>query len=253
MIGSMDVVGSPGFSVSPQDFLHTVAGYTRQTAPDTSANKPVMLATVMALGGSNTVQVKFDGETTTSTKYYPCLATYKAAVGNRVALMPAGTTYLVIGTVGSPGAETGTHGYARITASTTATASTTDLVAVALPSATYLAGRAYRVGIKCFVSSTVANDEVAIRVRKGTATGSVLLDIEATGTVIRANQNYWVQCSNIVAVGASNITDALAMTYCRRNGTGNVRVVAAAVNPAFIHVEDVGLASGHPGATAFPT
>ncbi len=103
---SLEVGGPmPSFDISPQDFLNTVANYTQVTAPETSATKPVKLATVMALGGSNTVQVQFDGESITSTKYYPCLSTYQAAVSDRVALMPTGTTYLVIGAVGAPGAD----------------------------------------------------------------------------------------------------------------------------------------------------
>jgi hypothetical protein len=99
---------TPTFSLTPQDFLDTVSGYTQATAPDTSANKPVKLATVMVLGASNTVQVQFDGETVTSTKYYPCLAQYKATVGDRVALLPSGTTYVVLGSVGATQALSGT-------------------------------------------------------------------------------------------------------------------------------------------------
>jgi hypothetical protein len=68
----------------------------------------VKLATVMVLGASNTVQVQFDGETVTSTKYYPCLAQYKATVGDRVALLPSGTTYVVLGSVGATQALSGT-------------------------------------------------------------------------------------------------------------------------------------------------
>jgi hypothetical protein len=62
----------------------------------------------MVLGASNTVQVQFDGETVTSTKYYPCLAQYKATVGDRVALLPSGTTYVVLGSVGATQALSGT-------------------------------------------------------------------------------------------------------------------------------------------------
>jgi hypothetical protein len=109
-------------SLSPQDFLNTVSGYTQATAPDTSANRPVKLATVMVLGASNTVQVQFDGETVTSTKYYPCLATYVATVGDRVALMPTGTTYLVIGAVGTPAANQSVSGNLTVGGTLTANA-----------------------------------------------------------------------------------------------------------------------------------
>lgn len=109
-------------SLSPQDFLNTVSSYTVATAPDTSANRPVKLATVMVLGASNTVQVQFDGETVTSTKYYPCLATYVATVGDRVALMPTGTTYLVIGAVGTPAANQSVSGNLTVGGTLTANA-----------------------------------------------------------------------------------------------------------------------------------
>ncbi|MFF4467953.1 hypothetical protein ACFYZ3_00190 [Streptomyces sp. NPDC001599] len=99
---------TPTMPMEPQDFLNSVAGYTQQTAPETSATKPVKLATVMVVGSNNAVQVQFDGETVTSTKYYPCLASYGATVGDRVALMPTGTTYLVIGAVGDVQALSGT-------------------------------------------------------------------------------------------------------------------------------------------------
>lgn len=136
---------SAPFSISPQDFLNTVSSYTQQTAPDTSATKPVKLATVMALGSSNTVQVQFDGETITSTKFYPCLTTYGATLGDRVALMPTGTTYLVIGAVGAPPVDLGIGVTNFVTktanldrASTTTLADDNELKFTAEASATYL-------------------------------------------------------------------------------------------------------------------
>ncbi|MGW3499371.1 hypothetical protein ACWDMY_01315 [Streptomyces globisporus] len=119
MIDSMNATGTPGFAISPQDFLNTVAGYAQQSAPQTSASKPIKLATVTSLGGGNTVRVQFDGESVSSTKYYPCLATYTAAVSNRVALMPTGTTYLVIGAVGAPGANLSVSGNLTVTGTAT--------------------------------------------------------------------------------------------------------------------------------------
>lgn len=143
----------------------------------------------------------------------------------------------------------GPHGYANITASTATTTSATDTVAITLSSRTYRAGRAYRVEFKSFVSSTVAADEVGMRVRKTDGSGAVLLDIEATGTVHRASQNYWMEPSNVIIIGATDVTAALVGTYFRRSGTGNCRLVASAVNPAYLRVTDIGDAADFSGAT----
>lgn len=143
----------------------------------------------------------------------------------------------------------GIMGHASINGSTATSASTTELVAVTLPSDTYLAGRAYEVKIKCFASSTVAADQVGIRVHKGTTAGTTLLDVESSGRIPTAGENYWVEASNILAVGGSNVTTALVLSYFRRSGTGNCRLVASGANPAYIEMRDVGLATDYPGAT----
>lgn len=146
----------------------------------------------------------------------------------------------------------GIKGHAAITASTATSASATELVAITLPSDTYLAGRAYELKIKMFVSSTVAADQVGVRVHKTNTAGTTLLDVESTGRVATASENYWVECSSVLAVGGSDVTAALVLSYFRRSGTGNCRLVASATNPAYIEMRDVGLATDYPGATTLP-
>lgn len=143
----------------------------------------------------------------------------------------------------------GIMAHASINGSTSTSASATELVAVTLPSTTYKANRAYELHIKMFVSSTVAADQVGVRVHKTNTAGTTYLDIESTGRVATANENYWVECSNVMAVGGSDVTTVMVLSYFRRSGTGNCRLVASSTNPTFIEVRDVGLAADYPGAT----
>jgi hypothetical protein len=143
----------------------------------------------------------------------------------------------------------GIKGHSSINGSTATSASTTELVAITLASDTYLAGRAYELHIKMFVSSTVAADQVGVRVHKTNTAGTTYLDVESSGRIATANENYWLECSNVMAVGGSNVTAAMVLSYFRRSGTGNCRLVASATNPAFIEIRDVGLAADYPGAT----
>jgi hypothetical protein len=58
----------------------------------------LVFGTVAAVS-SQTATVTFDGETTTSTRYYPALYSYAPTVGHRVALLVDGGTRLIIGRV----------------------------------------------------------------------------------------------------------------------------------------------------------
>lgn len=59
----------------------------------------VRFGTIPAGYVSGRPTVLFDGESAASTKTYPYLASYAPAVGNRVALVRAGATWLIIGRV----------------------------------------------------------------------------------------------------------------------------------------------------------
>jgi len=77
------------------DLLQAVAGFTR--SQDTgSATRPVKLGTINPAHTTGLPRVTFDGETTLSGKGYPYAASYTPAANDRVALLPVGTTYLII-------------------------------------------------------------------------------------------------------------------------------------------------------------
>lgn len=81
-------------------FLESVAGYTRDTTADSSANAPVKIGTIdAAYPGSGLPKVKFDGESTTSVKPYPFLDSYLPVATDRVVLVPVGNTYLIVGRI----------------------------------------------------------------------------------------------------------------------------------------------------------
>jgi hypothetical protein len=80
-------------------FLESVAGYTRDSTADASANAPVKIGTIDAayVSGSGNPKVKFDGESTTSVKAYPYLNSYFPVATDRVVLLPVGNTYVIVG------------------------------------------------------------------------------------------------------------------------------------------------------------
>lgn len=275
MINSMNVGGpSPSFDISPQDFLNTVAGYTQQTAPETSANKPVKLATVMALGANNTVQVRFDGESVTSTKYYPCLATYTAALSDRVALLPSGTTLLVIGAVGAPAADldlTGgltvggdasvggdltLHGVAQgrgwvgsaSRGSTNLTFAATETALLTTGNITWEAGRAYRVSIWGLFNAPAENFAL-LRLRKSTVSGTIYKDQMRVNTLHGApSSNAAISLQPILVNNtASNITAPLVLTGMAGSVAQTWSFGTSTGNVAHLLVEDIGLASNYPG------
>lgn len=57
------------------------------------------LATVTALFSSGFPQIKFDGESTSSAKKYPILASYTPAINDRVLLASTSGTYVILGKI----------------------------------------------------------------------------------------------------------------------------------------------------------
>ncbi|GAA4082757.1 hypothetical protein [Actinomadura miaoliensis] len=92
-------------------FLQDVAGYAQAQAGNSSADRPIRLGTIDPAYAPATFwdgtlpRVRFDGEATISGKMYPVVAPYWPQPGDRVALVPVGTTYLIIGALG-PGLAT---------------------------------------------------------------------------------------------------------------------------------------------------
>lgn len=80
--------------------LQIITRYVRaEVARSSSAARPARLATVNPAHASGRPRVTFDGETTLSGKAYPYLSSYVPAGGDRVLMIPAGSSYVIIGKV----------------------------------------------------------------------------------------------------------------------------------------------------------
>ncbi len=90
-------------------FLDAVAGYTEATKQTGSSDRPIRLATIAATYNPYSgypsppadPTVVFDGETDPSGKAYPYVQGFIPAPGQRVWMVPIGTTYLIAGAVGA--------------------------------------------------------------------------------------------------------------------------------------------------------
>lgn len=84
-----------------RELLDVVAGYAGEplAGAPTSQDRPIRLATVApGYAGTGAVSVTFDGEGAPGTRTYLALA--PVASGDRVVMLPAGNTYVVLGAVG---------------------------------------------------------------------------------------------------------------------------------------------------------
>lgn len=98
------------------DFLQAIAGYTRNAPSDgsSSAERPIRLAAIDPAydgfsspfpAGIPAARVTFEGEGTLSGKYYPIAVGVIPHPGQRVFLVPVGTTYLIAGAVSEAEAQ----------------------------------------------------------------------------------------------------------------------------------------------------
>ncbi|MFD3336062.1 hypothetical protein ACFWV1_25960 [Streptomyces sp. NPDC058700] len=134
-----------------------------------------------------------------------------------------------------------------------ATTTTTEIAAITAASTTFENGRAYRITYHGLLLSTVANDIVRCRVWRGSigGTGVSLVDSINTHQIPVANQHVLMDMSQIVTnTTGSDISAVLIGSVLRTVGTGNVQIVANAANPAWLLIEDIGLATDYPSARA---
>ena len=85
--------GNP--DMNADQFLQLIRETVRQELPSLSGR----IGTIPGTYSSGRPTVLFDGEATASTKTYPYLSSYAPVAGNRVALLPFGNTWLVIGRI----------------------------------------------------------------------------------------------------------------------------------------------------------
>jgi hypothetical protein len=83
-----------------RNFLESIVGYTKTPgAKVPSFDRPIRLAIVDEAYMDGLVKVRFDGEEQVGTKGYPALSSYNPVADDRVALIPVGSSYLIIGKV----------------------------------------------------------------------------------------------------------------------------------------------------------
>lgn len=133
--------------------------------------------------------------------------------------------------------------------SNTSTVTGTEAVALTSNSVTFFAGRAYRVKVKGVVQSDVTGDTVQLRVRKTDPSGAIYLDTFTSYRVNVAGDNTIFSPENAIRNDSgADVSAALVLTYARGSGTGNVRVAADAVNPAYLEIWDIGASADYPSA-----
>lgn len=81
------------------DLLQAITGFSDAQGAEKSANRPALLGRVDPAYTSGSPRVTFDGESTMSTKAYPFVRSYVPVAGDRVLLVPVGTTYLIVGAI----------------------------------------------------------------------------------------------------------------------------------------------------------
>lgn len=92
-------------TLDPMTFMQSLTGYAK-TQETGSQSRPIVLATIDPAYDTGSFpdplpKVTFDGEDTMSGKRYAVMSPYWPQPGDRVAMVPIGTTYLIIGTVKS--------------------------------------------------------------------------------------------------------------------------------------------------------
>lgn len=134
---------------------------------------------------------------------------------------------------------------------TTASGITAEAVTMTLTGVAFQTGRAYRLKMRAFGTSTVAGDKLEYRIRKTGLGGTTYLDTTVGIVVGAAGVSQLLLAENIcVNNTGSTLTQTLTATLQRITGTGTVSFGASASSPAYVTVEDIGPSSSYVNATA---
>jgi hypothetical protein len=86
------------------DILSSIEGYV-SSGPQSSADVPARLAVIdPAYAGVGNPRVTFEGETLVTNRTYAVMSDYQPAAGDRVMMLPVGTTYVIMGSIRNLGA-----------------------------------------------------------------------------------------------------------------------------------------------------
>lgn len=123
---------------------------------------------------------------------------------------------------------------------------TTEFAVLTLPSATYRAGRAYRISSEGGIQGSSAGNAGLLRFRKATILGQSLGELYRFPCPV-INTVYYAGGSRTFVVGAADVTAILVLTLTV-SGAGNVIQFANAASPRTMDVRDCGRASDYPNA-----
>lgn len=104
------------------DLLESIAGFTLAHSERESPKRNIALATIDPAYVSGNPKVTFDGEDTLSEKLYPHATSYTPRAGDRVVMLPIGSTFLISGSIAD-----GTYSVPRIAAGRVLVSMTTTL------------------------------------------------------------------------------------------------------------------------------
>ncbi len=144
----------------------------------------------------------------------------------------------------------GAQSSVNITSNVTGIAINTETNLMTVPSMTFKNGRAYRLHINGMHESGAANDRMLYRVRKGSASTSGTLYLDAlrvpthptAGTVTVVNMSFILENNS-----GADITTALSVNANPASGTASFQT--SSTNRAFATVEDVGVVGSWSGVS----
>lgn len=223
------------------------------------ALNPSLSSSGLGSGNDDNVSLFLTGGKINGSSTAPHLRLETAASGSGNATITADTIggtgacdLLVTGDVYIDSVEQGRglQDFTAITANA-ATITTTETVGITSGSVGFLTGRTYRATVRAWVQSSVTGDAIQTRLRKTNAAGQQLFDTFRTAVITGANTQSSVSYEAIFKnTSGATVTAALAVTYVRALGTGNVFMGANATNPSWIQIEDIGPAADYPSVNA---
>lgn len=172
----------------------------------------------------------------------------RPAVGDVVALVRQGESWLVLGKINPPTAGNGLVAWAALTASSANIGAETAVLTI--PSVGFVAGRAYEIAYQGDIQGSIANNYAVFFIRRTNVAGTAWRIV--AGHQMAATVGTGLTCTGSATVAnrtASDITDAVVLTMQSFAG-GTVTIVAATNRLFYLRVTDIGAAVDLPTATS---
>jgi hypothetical protein len=115
------------------------------------------------------------------------------------------------------------------------TFTTTETVVITLSNVPVLNGNKYRIKAIATFASTVAGDDITVRIREDSVSGTVLQTHEDDIISTTIQRTVTIETEFICA--ANDVTKDFVLTCVRTGGAGNINLQASATQPAFMYAE----------------